>query len=60
MAYRIALVPGDGIGLEVIPEGVRVLQELAKRYRFEMNFTEFPYSCEYYLKHGVMMPEDGI
>jgi tartrate dehydrogenase/decarboxylase / D-malate dehydrogenase len=60
MAYRIALIPGDGIGLEVIPEGVRVLQELAGRYRFEMHFTEFPYSCAYYLKHGVMMPEDGI
>jgi tartrate dehydrogenase/decarboxylase / D-malate dehydrogenase len=60
MAYRIALVPGDGIGLEVIPEGVRVLQELAGRYRFEMHFIEFPYSCAYYLKHGAMMPEDGI
>jgi len=60
MAYRIALVPGDGIGLEVVPEGVRVLQELAGRYRFEMQFTQFPYSCAYYLKHGAMMPEDGI
>jgi len=60
MAYRIALVPGDGIGLEVVPEGVRVLQELAGRHRFEMQFTEFPYSCAYYLKHGVMMPGDGI
>src|SRR5512136_1545422 len=60
MAYRIALVPGDGIGLEVVPEGVRVLQELAGRHRFEMQFTQFPYSCAYYLKHGAMMPEDGI
>jgi len=60
MAYRIALIPGDGIGLEVVPEGVRVLQELARLHKFEIQFTEFPYSCEYYLKHGVMMPEDGI
>jgi tartrate dehydrogenase/decarboxylase/D-malate dehydrogenase len=60
MTHRIALIPGDGIGLEVVPEGVRVLQELARRHRFEVQFTEFPYSCQYYLKHGVMMPEDGI
>jgi tartrate dehydrogenase/decarboxylase / D-malate dehydrogenase len=60
MTYRIALIPGDGIGLEVVPEGVRVLQELARRHKFEMQFTEFPYSCQYYLKHGVMMPGDGI
>ena len=60
MAYRIALIPGDGIGLEVVPEGVRVLKELCFRFSFKMEFTEFPFSCQYYLKHGVMMPEDGI
>ena len=60
MAYRIALIPGDGIGLEVVPEGVRVLKELAARFSFKMEFTEFPYSCQYYFEHGVMMPEDAI
>mgnify|MGYP005843388207 CR=1 FL=1 len=60
MTYHIALIPGDGIGLEVVPEAVRVLQKLAGLHRFEMQFAEFPYSCEYFLKHGVMMPEDGI
>ncbi|KPK30179.1 MAG: tartrate dehydrogenase [Nitrospira bacterium SG8_3] len=60
MTYRIALIPGDGIGKEVVPEGVRVLNALAGNYDFKVEFTEFPYSCGYYLDHGVMMPEDGI
>ena len=60
MTYRIALIPGDGIGKELVPEGVRVLDALAGNYGFQMEFTEFPYSCGYYLEHGVMMPEDGI
>ena len=60
MTYRIALIPGDGIGKEVIPEGVRVLNALAGANDFKVEFTEFPYSCGYYLDHGVMMPEDGI
>jgi tartrate dehydrogenase/decarboxylase/D-malate dehydrogenase len=42
MAYRIALIPGDGIGLEVVPEGVRVLKELSSRFSFNMEFTEVP------------------
>jgi tartrate dehydrogenase/decarboxylase/D-malate dehydrogenase len=56
----MALIPGDGIGKEVVPEGVRVLNALAGTYHFKVAFTEFPYSCGYYLDHGVMMPEDGI
>jgi tartrate dehydrogenase/decarboxylase/D-malate dehydrogenase len=56
----MALIPGDGIGKEVVPEGVRVLNALAETYHFKVEFTEFPYSCGYYLDHGVMMPEDGI
>ena len=60
MAYNIALIPGDGIGREVIPEGVKALEALAKRYDFDLAFTEFPFSCSYYLEHGEMMPEDGL
>jgi len=60
MSYEIALIPGDGIGLEVIPEGVRVVDALSEKFGFEMNFTEFPFSCAYYHEHGVMMPEDGL
>jgi tartrate dehydrogenase/decarboxylase/D-malate dehydrogenase len=60
MTYHIALIPGDGIGKEVVPEAVRVMDILAKQHGFEMAYTEFPYSCEYYLKTGTMMPQDGI
>jgi tartrate dehydrogenase/decarboxylase/D-malate dehydrogenase len=60
LSYRIALIPGDGIGLEVVPEGVRALKELSSRFAFKMEFTEFPYSCQYFFEHGVMMPEDGL
>jgi len=60
MSYRVALIPGDGIGMEVVPEGVRVLKELSNRFAFQMQFSEFPYSCRYFSDHGVMMPEDGI
>ena len=60
MAYNIALIPGDGIGKEVVPEAVKVINALSKQHGFEMTYTEFPYSCEYYLKTGRMMPADGI
>jgi len=60
MAFNIALIPGDGIGKEVVPEAVRVMDILARQHGFEMAYTEFPYSCEYYLETGTMMPQDGI
>lgn len=58
--YRIHLVPGDGIGQEVIPEGVKVLDRLAAQHGFALEYQEFPYSCEYRARHGRMMPTDGI
>jgi len=60
MTYNIALIPGDGIGREVIPEGVRVLEALASMYDFKLAFKEFDFSCAHYLEHGAMMPEDGL
>jgi tartrate dehydrogenase/decarboxylase/D-malate dehydrogenase len=60
MVLNIALIPGDGIGREVVPEGVRVLEALAAKYGFEVKFEAFPYGCQHYLKHGVMMPADGL
>ncbi len=60
MDYRIATIPGDGIGKEVISEGVRVLESVASQSGFGLEFTQFPYSCSYYATHGVMMPENGI
>jgi len=60
MAYNIALIPGDGIGKEVIPEGVRTMEALAKKFNFEISFSEFPFSCQYYIDNGEMMPADGL
>jgi tartrate dehydrogenase/decarboxylase / D-malate dehydrogenase len=60
MTYRIALVPGDGIGAEVIAEGVRVLEALASGFGFKLEMERFPYSCQHYVEHGAMMPPDGI
>ncbi|MFU8855814.1 MAG: tartrate dehydrogenase [Deferrisomatales bacterium] len=58
--HVISLVPGDGIGAEVIPEGVRVLDAVAARHGFGLTYREFPYSCAYYREHGRMMPGDGL
>jgi tartrate dehydrogenase/decarboxylase/D-malate dehydrogenase len=60
MTYNIALIPGDGIGKEVVAEAVKIIKVLSKQHGFEVIYTEFPYSCEYYLKTGSMMPADGI
>jgi tartrate dehydrogenase/decarboxylase/D-malate dehydrogenase len=60
MAYKIAIIPGDGIGKEVVPEGVRTLETLASKYGFDVSFTSFSYSCQYYLEYGIMMPPDGL
>ena len=57
--YRVAVIPGDGIGKEVMPEGVRVLEAAAKRYGFEVQQDWFDFaSWDYYAKHERMMPED--
>ncbi len=58
-SYRIALLPGDGIGREVVPAGVRVL-EAAAGGDFSLSFQGFDWGCEYYLRTGRMMPEDGL
>jgi tartrate dehydrogenase/decarboxylase / D-malate dehydrogenase len=58
-SYRIAVIAGDGIGKEVIPEGVRALEQAAKRFGFTLETTWFDFaSCDYYERHGRMMPED--
>jgi tartrate dehydrogenase/decarboxylase/D-malate dehydrogenase len=58
-AQRIAVIPGDGIGKEVMPEGVRVLEAAARRYGIALQFDHFDFaSCDYYAKHGAMMPDD--
>lgn len=57
--YRIAVIPGDGIGKEVTPEGVRVLEIAAKRFGINLELHNIPWaSCDYYQQHGTMMPAD--
>lgn len=57
----LAVIPGDGIGKEVVPEALKVLNTVADVHGgLKFNYTEFPWSCEYYVKYGEMMPEDGI
>jgi tartrate dehydrogenase/decarboxylase/D-malate dehydrogenase len=59
--YRIAAIPGDGIGKEVIPEGQKVLQAIAaKDQTLKFEFESFDWGGDYYRQHGVMMPEDGL
>ena len=59
--YKIAVIAGDGIGPEVIAEGVKVLNAVAEADgSFSFEFTHYPWGCEYYLEHGEMMPQDGM
>jgi len=56
--HRIAVMPGDGIGKEVVPEGLRVVEQAARRFGIALELAHFDWSCDYYAKHGRMMPED--
>ncbi len=58
--YEIAVIPGDGIGKEVVPEGMRVLEAAARRFSFSLAWRELDWSCERYAKTGAMMPKDGL
>ena len=59
--HKVAVIAGDGIGPEVIAEGVKVLNKVAELDgSFQFDFTHYPWGCEYYLKEGRMMPEDGL
>ncbi|MCW5771231.1 MAG: tartrate dehydrogenase [Rhodospirillaceae bacterium] len=58
--YKIAVVPGDGIGKEVLPEGQRALEAAARKHGFAVDWTEFDWSCDRFLKTGAFMPEDGL
>ena len=59
--YKIATIPGDGIGREVVPEGIRVLDAAARHVGgFALQWEHFDWSCERYVKTGKMMPDDGL
>lgn len=59
--WNIAVIPGDGIGKEVVPEAIRVLDTIASLHGgITFTYTYYPWGSEYYVKHGEMMPENGL
>ena len=58
--YKIAVIPGDGIGKEVVPEGIRVLDAVAKRFDISFDWDTYDWSCETFAKTGQMMPDGGL
>lgn len=58
--YRIALIPGDGIGKEVVPAACRVLSRVADQHGFSLDYTPYDWSCETFKQTGRMMPQDGL
>ncbi|QFU02827.1 D-malate dehydrogenase [decarboxylating] [Halomonas sp. THAF5a] len=59
MTHRIAVLPGDGIGKEVMPEGLRALEAAAQRFHLDLALESFDFaSCDYYAEHGQMLPDD--
>lgn len=58
--HRIAVIPGDGIGQEVMDEALRVLESVSTHFQIQMEYETFSWGCDYYLAEGRMMPEDGL
>ena len=58
--YTVDVIPGDGIGKEVIPVAIEVINAVAAQCGFEIQYNHHDFSCEYYKQHGVMMPDDGL
>src|SRR5881275_52278 len=57
---RIAVMPGDGVGKEVVPEGLKVLKEVARRFNFTYTTTDYPFSGEYYLQTKITLPDSAL
>lgn len=57
-SYDVAVIPGDGVGKEVAREAIKILNAVADKYAFRVKTEDFDWGCDYYLKHGEMMPED--
>src|SRR5918911_1128617 len=58
--YRIAVIPGDGIGREVLPAAIRVLETAGDVDGFRFEWEQFPWGAEHYFTHGQMMPSDAL
>jgi tartrate dehydrogenase/decarboxylase/D-malate dehydrogenase len=59
-SFNIAVIAGDGIGQEVVPEGIRVLEAAGRRFEFALSWHEFDWSCDTYARTGMMMPANGL
>ena len=59
-AFDIAVIAGDGVGVEVIPPAKRVLEEIGRSHQMQFNFQDFDWGSEHYFHHGRMMPADAI
>jgi len=58
--YNIALIPGDGIGPEIIREGKKVIEAASKIFAIDINWTEYPFGAEHYLKTGELLPDSAL
>jgi tartrate dehydrogenase/decarboxylase/D-malate dehydrogenase len=58
--HKIAVIRGDGVGVEVVEQGIKVLRAASKRFGIALQFQEFPWGSDYYFAQGRMMPEDGL
>ena len=58
--HRIAVIPGDGIGVDVVEQGIRVLDAACKIHGASLSYTELPWGSDWYFRNGAMMPDDGI
>ena len=57
---NIAVIPGDGIGREVIPEGIKILESISERFNISFTWHQYDWSCEHFARTGKMMPDDGL
>ena len=60
MKHKVACIPGDGIGKEVVPEGMKILEAVGRKHGVEFEWKTFDWSCETFTKTGRMMPENGL
>ncbi len=59
-SYRIAIIPGDGVGNEVASEAIKILKAVANKREFNIETENFDWGCDYYLRNGMMMPDDAL
>src|SRR6185437_14340082 len=60
LIMKIAVMPGDGIGKEVIPEGLKLLKEVARKFGFSYTTTDYPFGAEYYLEKKITLPDSSL